>query len=576
MDPVSEIKARLPIEELVRQYCQLHKKGRNFISLCPFHNDTHPSFLISPDKGIAYCFACQNGGDIFSFYQKIEHVEFPQAIKDLAEKVGLQLPEEGKRGPDKDEKERARACLEEAQRFYEQTLKTDEKTKAYLLQRGVSEPEQKEFGLGVAPDSFSATYDMLLKKGHSRSDIVRSGMAVQKSVGDDHSYDRFRHRLMFPIHDAQGRMIGFGGRTLGNDDAKYLNTSDSPLFHKSQVLFNLHRAKEAMRKTESVIVVEGYFDALAVYRVGLQNVVATCGTALTPDHAKLLKRTVSKIVLCMDTDRAGRDAAERAFLILAPEGLQVSIALLPQKDPADLAVSDPGLLKNLLESGGTPYIDVILEELSKGDTESAAGKREALERLKPLLQALSTEVERSHYREAAATTLRVSKEQLERDLQADTKTVRNMGDSYFAKSDMFSSAEIALGLLLLYPDMRDLLKEVIPPEETFALQLFDAMQAVQADQKLSLDTLGLPPDQRERASILLLFCEQNGFGNWSELHAPREIRGNIVVANRELLRRKQRDIGAKLLAAQRGGKRAEEELLRTQYQQLLKLANLAR
>ncbi len=578
MDPVSEIKARLPIEELVRQYCQLHKKGRNFVSLCPFHNDSHPSFLVSPDKGIAYCFACQSGGDIFSFYQKIEHVDFPQAIKDLADKVGLVLPEEGRqRGPDKDEKERARACLEESMQFYIANLRHDEQTRAYLQQRGVTEAEQQEFSLGVAPDDFTKTYDYLLKKGHSRSDIVRSGMAVQKDIGEDRSYDRFRNRLMFPIHDGQGRVIGFGGRTLGNDDAKYLNTSDSPLFHKSQVLFNLHRAKEAMRQTESVIVVEGYFDALAVHRVGLPNVVATCGTALTADHAKLLKRSVQNVVLCLDSDRAGREAAERAFLILAPEGLQVFAAVLPEKDPADLALSDAALLTQSLTDGAKPYIDVVLAELGKGDLHSAAGKREALERLRPLLQALSTEVERSHYREAAAAALHVTDAELERDLRQASPRPSHVPDVLPAtKQDMFTSAEIALALFFLYPHIRALISEVIPPEEPFAGMLYEAIKAVPMETELTIDALTLEPADRERLSILLLYCEQNGFTNWTELHAPREIRRNIITANRELLRRKQRDIGAKLLVAQQSGKRAEEELLRTQYQQLLKLSNLAR
>lgn len=575
MDPVLEIKARLPIEELVRQYCQLHKKGRNFVCLCPFHNDSHPSFLVSPDKGIAYCFACQSGGDIFSFYQKIEHVDFPQAIRDLAEKVGVQLPKDAPKGPDRDEKERARACLDDAIRFYAETLKKSPAVLEYLKGRGVTDEEISEFAIGVAPEGFTNTYDEMLRRGHSRSDIIQSGLAVQKNLNEERCYDRFHNRLMFPIHDNQARVIGFGGRTLGNDDAKYMNSSDGPLFHKSQVLFNHHRAKESMRQSDSVIVVEGYFDVLAVRRVGAQNVVATCGTALTAEHAKILKRAVSKVILCLDSDRAGKDAAERAFLALAAEGLQVMAVVLPKKDPADLAQSEPQLLSQLLGES-KPYIDLVLEDLRQGDLRSASGKRAALERLRPLLLALQTSVERSHYRNAAANALQVTDAELEQDLKQTPRAPTVSHEAAPPPSNLFSAAEIALGLLFLYPAMRNLLEEIIPPEEPFATLLYEAMKSLPADQELTADALALEPEAKERVSILQLFCEQHAFGTWSELLAPREIRRNILSANRELLRKKQREISDKLMAAQKGGKQGEEELLRTQYQQLLKLAHMAR
>lgn len=577
MDPVSEIKARLPIEELVRQYCQLQKKGRNFVCLCPFHNDSHPSFLVSPDKGIAYCFACQSGGDIFSFYQKIERVDFPQAIRDLAERTGVELPKEHARGPDKDEKERARACLEESQRIFAKKLSADPHTLQYLKDRGVDDAQRVEFGLGLSGDGFEELYGALLKVGHSKSDIVASGMCSQKSLSEDRATDRFRSRLLFPIHDNQARIIGFGGRTMKQDDAKYINSSDGILFHKSQVLFNLHRAKDAMRKADAVIVVEGYFDVLAVSKVGFANVVATCGTALTADHAKILSRAVGKVILCLDSDRAGRDAAERAFLALAPEGLQVHIVALPQKDPADLAVSDPALLQSLLEKAAVPYIDHVLKELVAGDVRSAAGKRSALDRIKPLLQALTTAVEQSHYRAAAAAALGVTDTELEHDLRQDPKrAVAPRPVAASSDAAMFISPEIALALLLLYPAHRAILEEMIPPEEPFALALHTAMKACPADKELALEALDLEPAVRERASILLLYCEQHGLGVWSELLAPREIRRNIHQANRDLLRRKQRDVSERLLEAQKAGKTGEEELLRTQYQHLLKLANMAR
>ena len=190
MDSVSEIKARLPIDELVRQYVQLTKKGRNFVGLCPFHQDSKPSFLVSPDKGICYCFPCQKGGDIFSFYQLIENVDFPQAIKELAERTGVVLPERDKEIVKKDEKDRMRDCLNAAATFYASQLQASAQTKKYLAERGVTDEEIKEFRLGFAPDSFSATYDHLLKAGYSRKEILAVGLSVQKEMSDERMYDR--------------------------------------------------------------------------------------------------------------------------------------------------------------------------------------------------------------------------------------------------------------------------------------------------------------------------------------------------------------------------------------------------
>ncbi|MDB4979227.1 MAG: primase, partial [Candidatus Peribacteria bacterium] len=307
MDSVLEIKTRLPIEVLVARYCQLSKKGRDLVALCPFHNDTKPSFLVSPDKGIAYCFACNTGGDIFSVYQKIENVDFPQAVKDLADIAGVILPDkpEHAAGPKKDEKERVRDCLESAMQFFMEQLKVTPSALEYLQKRGVPPEQIEEFRLGLAPDSFTATYDHLLKAGFSKTEITAAGLAVQKEL-EGKFYDRFRDRLMFPIHDPQGGIIGFGGRTLGNDDAKYVNSTDSILYHKSNVLYGFHMAKEAMREKGSVIVVEGYFDVLACHRVGIQNVVAASGTAFTEQHAKLIKRYADTVALCLDTDPAGQ------------------------------------------------------------------------------------------------------------------------------------------------------------------------------------------------------------------------------------------------------------------------------
>ena len=576
MDPVAEIKARLPIEELVRQYTQLTKKGRNFVALCPFHHDTRPSLLVSPDKGIAYCFPCQKGGDIFSFYQAIENVDFPQALKELAEKVGVKIESKSFRPEAKDEKERLRECLDAAAKFYRTHLVSSVAAKEYLEKRGVNEEEKGTFEIGYAPEGNSLLYEHLLKTGFSRKEIITAGLAIQRDLKDERAFDRFRGRIMFPIRDIQERLIGFGGRTIIGDDAKYMNTSDSPLYRKSSVLYGLADAKDAMRAEKAVIVVEGYFDALACHRVSAHHVVATCGTALTEEHARLLKRYVDTVILCLDSDRAGRAAAERAFVILTRAELQVRVIVLPKKDPADTVLEDPTLLKKLLTEGSVPYIQSVFDDIRASAASSPDGKRAALERLLVIYEALPTTTERMAFLRDAGPAMGMTESQLESDLQQFASHVSSHAALETAVStDLFTSAEIALGLFLLSPRLRHLLPELIAPEEGMAAILYEALKNLPEDTLDPLASMELPDDMRERIRILQLFCEEHGFGEWGESLAAREIRKNCQHANREVLRRKQFEITRRLTEARKEGKLVEEELLRTQYQQLLKLAKMA-
>lgn len=578
MDPVQEIKSRLPIEDLVGGYCQLKKKGRGFVALCPFHSDSHPSLTVSPDKGIAYCFACQTGGDIFSFYQAIERVDFPQAIKDLAERTGVKIHEETRKPKvTKDEKQRLTECLDAAKDFFAEQLHASPSTMEYLRKRGIPEEQIHAFHLGFAPDSFSDTYEHLLKKGFSRSEIVAAGLGVLKDLKENRIYDRFRNRLMFPISDAQGNTVAFGGRTLNDDDAKYINSAEGLLYNKSAVLFNFARAKEALRTEKAAVLVEGYFDVLACDRVGCRNVVAVSGTALTELHVKTLKRACDTVVLCLDQDRAGKDAAERAFILLAQAGIAVTSVRLPEKDPDEVAVKDPELLRRLLVDRGTPYLDVVIAEIAAGDTESSTGKRAALSRLLPLLKALPSAVEREHYVRAAAGALGTTATALEEDLaRAPAEPAHPVAPSSASDSGKrsgFSSSEIALGLFFLYPNERELLKELIEPTEEFANKLYRSLLGAQGD--VSPENLALEPQEKERAAILILFCEEHGFGDWSQSLAEREIRKNCKRVNREILLHKQMEIARKLKEAKLTGKIAEEAVLATQYQQVLKLTQMA-
>ncbi len=581
MDSVFEVKSRLSIDQLVGRYVQLQKKGRNFVGLCPFHQDSHPSFLVSPDKGICYCFPCQKGGDIFSFYQQIEGVDFKQALKDLAEMAGVILPDAPVDVIKKDDKDRARDCLATAQLFFAKNLQNSETTKKYLTDRGLDPGEITSFGLGVAPDSFSATYEHLLKAHFSKREIMMAGLGVQKELQEEKIYDRFRNRLMFPIHDGQGRIIGFGGRTLGNDDAKYVNNSDSPLYHKSSVLYGLHHAMKTMREKNRVVLVEGYFDVLACHRVGITEAVAACGTALTEEHVKLLKRYVEHVVLCLDQDRAGRDAAERAFKMCSKEGLQVEGVILNQKDPADVAVQSPNTLRNMLTEQVHPYLDLVFAEVRASNISVPSVRHAALERILGLLEALSSSTERSHAVRQAASALGITEMTLIDDLRKFEKQMPSIIHKT-AQVDVhstvttYSSAELTLGLFLTYPRNIAILTEMIPPEEVFASILYRALKKIGDNTTFTLDMLDLSDEDRKKAGILMLYCEENKFAEWNEAVATLETRRNCRNANRELLHKKQKDITQKLLEAQKLGRVEEVEELSNKYQELIQLTKHTR
>jgi DNA primase len=583
MDAKDEIKARLPIEQLVAQYCQLKRKGRSFVALCPFHNDSKPSLLVSPDKGIAYCFACQSGGDIFSFVQKIENVDFPEALKILAEKAGVVLPKAGthhKPSVTKDEKERLRECLEAAQKFFMERLKATPAASEYVKNRGVPPELAQQFGIGYAPDSYSATYDHLLKSGFSRTEIIAAGMGIQRELEEGKIYDRFRHRIMFPITDPQGTVIGFGGRAMGDSDAKYVNSPESPLYNKSSVLFGLFHARDAVRSSRKIVLVEGYFDAIAAHKAGVKNVVAVSGTALTEEHVKIIKRYADDVILCLDQDNAGQLAAGRAFDLLSRANLAILSVTLPSKDPDELVQRDAPMFKHIIDVSAIPYIEAIIDRLSKQkDIAEPAGKRVVAETLFPLIAALGSSVEVRAYIEKAAQKFGIVSTEMHNDFAAFRKaeTPRSVAPKKAALTESaFLQPELCIGIALIYPAVRPLLAELIPIEEPGLEAARITISKTAADIPIldALQSLDIDPLVRERMQVVALFCEEN-FPLWSETVAAKELKKLCMSANRELTLKKQMEIVKQLKDARAAGRADEESKLLTQYQQLLKLNKMA-
>lgn len=582
MDVKDEIRARLPIDQLVAQYCQIKRKGRNFVSLCPFHNDSHPSFLISPDKGIAYCFACQSGGDIFSFFQKIESVDFPTAVKMLAEKAGVDIPKDNfspkKPSVSKDEKERLRECIAAAAAFYEAKLNAVPSALSYVQNRGVPPELMTKFAVGYAPDSFSETYDHLLKLGFSRTEIVAAGLGVQKDI-EGKIYDRFRHRIMFPIRDAQGVIIGFGGRAMGDSDAKYVNSPESPLYNKSAVLFGLFQARDAIRKTRKVVLVEGYFDCIAAHKAGIEHVVAVSGTALTEEHVKILRRHADEVILCLDQDNAGQLAAVRAFDMLSRAHLRINSVTLPAKDPDELVQRDPALFASLISDTALPYIDSVITRLkARPDIAEPSGKLVVAETLFPLLDAIPTSVEVRAYLQKAAESFGVIESEFDRDFRAwktQSGPARKVEATGAVSNAPYSRYELCIGFALLYPVVRPLVAELIPPTDDMYAPVITALPA--SGDKIAADILApldMDPVLKEKLNVLALYCEEN-FPVWSEHMAAKEFRKLVLSSNREQMLEKQLAIVKELKTARENGRPDDEARLLTQYQQLLKLTKMA-
>ena len=338
-DTVQQIKDRLSIVDVVSQYVKLERSGQSSRARCPFHAEKTPSFFVSPERGTYHCFGCDVGGDIFSFVEAVEGLDFKGALKVLAEKAGVPLVYE-KKG-ERDERDRLFELMEIATIFY--TSRLSEPAKKYLTERGLSDTTVKAFRLGLAGSEWSELTDALKGKKFSDKEILDAGLAKKNERGN--LTDKFRNRIMFPIADSAGRIVGFSGRIFGENASpeapKYLNSPETPLFHKSRILYAFDRAKQSIRKLNCAVLVEGQVDLLASHQAGWGNTVAVSGTAFTPEHASLIRRMTDNLVIALDADEAGIKAASRASREALRGGLNVKVARLPEgTDPADFILKE--------------------------------------------------------------------------------------------------------------------------------------------------------------------------------------------------------------------------------------------
>ena len=366
---MAELRGAADIVQVIGEHTRLKKAGRSWKGLCPFHNERTPSFTVDREKGLYHCFGCGAGGDVIHFVRQIDRLDFPEAVEALASRFGVTVPRRASRGPRDDRREKLLDALAAAHRFYSAELaKPGNKAAVYLKEREVPEDFGKRLGLGYAPDSWDALSRALLP-AFPESLLVEAGLLQPRQEGTSGSYDRFRDRLLFVLRDERGRPVGFGGRTLSPaGEPKYLNSPESPVFQKKRLLYGLSDARDAIRRRDRAVVVEGYFDHLALVAAGIEETVASMGTALTPEQAGKLRRLAPAVVVCYDGDPAGRAATRGALSHLLAEGFSARVVRLPPgRDPHDvLREESPERLAARVEEA-PDYLTWLLEDANPQD-----------------------------------------------------------------------------------------------------------------------------------------------------------------------------------------------------------------
>ncbi len=422
--PVEEIKLRLDIVELIGEYVQLKQTGTNWKARCPFHNERTPSFMVSRERGSWHCFGCARGGDIFSFVQEMEGMDFPEALRFLGKRAGVEIQSVDPKLAT--QRTKLHDVMRWAMRYYHEVLlkaKDAKIARDYLDQRHVSAATIDEWQLGFAPTGGDIAYQAMRKKGFSDDDIFQAGLSIKRDRGVGY-FDRFRGRVMFPIADVHGTIVGCSGRILDAlvdpkkpTPAKYINSPQTLIYNKSAILYGLHQAKQAIKKAERAVLVEGYMDAIASHQAGRANVVASSGTALTRDQVKLLKRYTTTIVLAFDSDAAGAQAALRGLDQALQEEVNVLMLRLPfGKDPDELIAKDPTAWDAAVAQA-QPIMEYYFQEATANRDVSQVKEKKAIAKfLLPILAKVGDAIEQTHYLQRLADLLRVDEQVLRKSL----------------------------------------------------------------------------------------------------------------------------------------------------------------
>ncbi|MFA6098043.1 MAG: DNA primase [Patescibacteria group bacterium] len=579
-DNIEEIKSKIDVVDLIQEYIQVKPAGANsFRALCPFHHEKTPSFMVSRDKQIWHCFGCAEGGDIFGFVMKMEGLEFPEALRILAKKAGVQLKYQDP--AQSNQKTRLMEICKSAAFFFHKILLDHPKAefvREYLKKRKVQEQTTEAWQLGYAPDAWETLNTYLTGKGFKEDDIFLAGLTIKKdrSVG---YIDRFRHRLMFPIWDIHGNVIGFGGRWLGAENdkmAKYINTPQTDIYNKSQVLYGIDKARQEIKKQKLAVIVEGYMDCLASHQAGVINVVASSGTALTLEQVKLLKRYTTNLAFAFDQDLAGDSAAKRGIEIAWQEEMNTKIIQLPQgKDPDELLKIEPAAWPRAIVQAQSVMEYYFQKTFSKLDLKSVDNKKETARILLPVIAKLSDTIEQSHYVQKLAGLLNVEesviRDKLKRmQLQKSGKADQQASEPAYQSKDRFIAlSENIIGTVLKDNEKFDVIAEQLLPEHVpleklsrlYKLMLiyYTKNQAFNYKEFIS----SIPQADKELATyaeILSLKAEQDN-GEASEDFVIQEIRSGVHQVARNHLQKSLKGIEEALRQAEKSNNKQKAEQL---------------
>src|SRR6056297_222501 len=472
-DPVEQIKQKLDIVNVIREYLELRKTGNSYKAKCPFHNEKPPSFHVSPDKQIFHCFGCGVGGDMFSFIEKIEGVEFPEALRILAQKSGVEIKRSDPRAIS--QKNRLYDVCAEAGGFWYKNLYSSAGFKAldYVQKRGLNQDTVQKFKIGYAPDDWQKTMHHLRSRGFSENEIFKAGLIVQKKSGSGY-YDRFSDRLIFPVQDLHGNVVGFSGRALNSEEtAKYINTPEGRIYHKGNILYGLDKAKTQIRKADYAIVVEGNMDVITAHQHGCDNVVACSGTALTQEQTRLLKRYSNNVALCFDQDEAGQLAAARSIdLLLAAEMNIKIIELKSGKDPDECIKNNPKDWEDSIKSAKLVmqfYFDRYLTEENLNDINK---KKKAVKSVLLEITKIKNNIEQAHWLKKLSEKLDIQESLLWDSLPEQKRSGQNSSETRKTEVVLKKQEknfeqihfERIITILLSYPDLIGYVVDRLEPE----------------------------------------------------------------------------------------------------------------
>lgn len=476
MDIIQELKSQVSIVDVVGHYRPLEKAGKNFKALCPFHDDHKPSMVVNPDQNFAWCFSCQNGGDIFSFVQKIEGVDFPQSVKIVGEIGGIDTsaffsnsnPEKTKEK--KEYKKVLEEILVESKKFFQTQLENHNQSKEYVFEKRKFSGEIVEmFEIGYAPDEFHTLENYLISKKFSRKQILDSGMAKTKDTNGEKIFDAFRGRVVFPVYDSQGSICGFGGRVLDDQVPKYLNSPQTQIYDKSSILFGFSKARETIRKENMAILVEGNFDVMTCHQFGITNAVGVSGTGFTATQAKILKRFCNRVTLALDSDTAGIEASKRVLEILYANGFTVHMMEIPGgKDPDESLHDDSQKFIEAIDSAPIAFSRMFDIFSAQFNVSSSHGKREVFEKLFPLVVQMPEDLEKKECLDIISKKFALPSEIVEESFQkfkagAFTHT-KNIEPKKLSVRPEVSQSEYFFGVLCALDAHRNIIFERVKEE----------------------------------------------------------------------------------------------------------------